>query len=77
MQAAIGLPAESYRLISTQAPHKFRHVSVSAGRPNDLRARTQSHFRDHGAASNGKARQRERDLDLPDGTTHAGRTPAH
>ena len=32
---------------------------------------------DHGGAAYGEARQRERDVILPDGTTHAGRTPAH
>jgi len=34
-------------------------------------------IRDHGAQAYGEARQRERDVILPDGTTHAGRTPAH
>jgi hypothetical protein len=35
-------------------------------------------LRDHGAAAAYReARRRERDLVLPDGTTHAGRTPAH
>ncbi len=34
-------------------------------------------IRDHGAEAYGEARQRERDVVLPDGTTHAGRTPAH
>jgi hypothetical protein len=34
-------------------------------------------IRDHGAEGYGEARQRERDVILPDGTTHAGRTPAH
>ncbi len=29
------------------------------------------------ARRTGKARRRERDMILPDGTTHAGRTPAH
>jgi|SRR5271166_4817634 len=33
--------------------------------------------RDHGAEAYGEARQRERDVVPPDGTTHAGRTPAH
>ena len=32
---------------------------------------------DHGAEAYSEARQRERDVILPDGTTHAGRTPAH
>ena len=32
---------------------------------------------DHGAAAYREARERERDVILPDGTTHAGRTPAH
>jgi hypothetical protein len=32
---------------------------------------------DHGAEAYGEARWRERDVILPDGTTHAGRTPAH
>ena len=30
---------------------------------------------DHGAEAYGEARWRERDVILPDGTTHAGRTP--
>ena len=34
-------------------------------------------IRDHGAKAYREARQRERDVILPDGTTHAGRTPAH
>ena len=34
-------------------------------------------IRDHGAEAYGEARQRERDVILADGTTHAGRTPAH
>ncbi len=34
-------------------------------------------IRDHGGEACGEARQRERDGILPDGTTHAGRTPAH
>jgi len=33
--------------------------------------------RDHGGEAYSEARQRERDVILPDGTTHAGRTPAH
>ncbi len=33
--------------------------------------------REHGGAAYGEARRRERDVILPDGTTHAGRTPAH
>jgi hypothetical protein len=34
-------------------------------------------IRDHGTAAYREARQRERDVILPDGTTHAGSTPAH
>jgi len=34
-------------------------------------------LRDHGAEAYWEARQRERDVVLPDGTTHARRTPAH
>jgi hypothetical protein len=34
-------------------------------------------IRDHGAQAYWEARRRERDVVLPDGTTHAGRTPAH
>ena len=34
-------------------------------------------IRDHGGEAYREARQRERDVILPDGTTHAGRTPAH
>ncbi len=32
-------------------------------------------IRDHDAEAYGEARERERDVVLPDGTTHAGRTP--
>jgi len=32
-------------------------------------------IRDHGAEAHSEARQRERDVILPDGTTRAGRTP--
>ena len=31
----------------------------------------------HRAEAYSEARERERDVILPDGTTHAGRTPAH
>ena len=34
-------------------------------------------IRDHGSAAYWEARRRERDVILPDGTTHRGRTPAH
>jgi hypothetical protein len=34
-------------------------------------------IRDHGASAYSEARERERDVVLTDGTTHAGRTPAH
>jgi hypothetical protein len=34
-------------------------------------------IRDHGAEAYSEARERERDVILRDGTTHAGRTPAH
>src|SRR5271167_4374517 len=34
-------------------------------------------IRDHGAEAYREARERERDVILTDGTTHAGRTPAH
>ena len=34
-------------------------------------------IRDHGGEAYSEARQRERDVVLSDGTTHAGRTPAH
>src|SRR5271166_6658330 len=34
-------------------------------------------IRDHDAEAYGEARRREREVVLPDGTTHAGRTPAH
>ena len=34
-------------------------------------------IRDHGDEAYSEARQRERDVILPDGTTHAGRTPEH
>jgi len=33
--------------------------------------------RDHGGEAYSEARRRERDVILPDGTTHAGRTPVH
>ena len=34
-------------------------------------------IRDHGGEAYSEARRRERDVTLPDGTTHAGRTPEH
>jgi hypothetical protein len=34
-------------------------------------------IRDYGAEAYREARQRERDVVLPEGTTHAGRTSAH
>ena len=34
-------------------------------------------IRGHDAMAYSEARQRERDVTLPDGTTHAGRRPAH
>ena len=34
-------------------------------------------IRDHGGEAYSEARRRERDVILRDGTTHAGRTPAH
>jgi hypothetical protein len=34
-------------------------------------------IRDHGAEAYREARERERDVILTDGTTHAGRTPEH
>jgi hypothetical protein len=34
-------------------------------------------MRDHGGAAYWEARRRERDVVLPDGTTHQGHTPAH
>ena len=34
-------------------------------------------IRDHGGAAYWEARRRERDVVLPDGTTHQGRTAAH
>ena len=34
-------------------------------------------IREHGGGAYSEARRRERDVILPDGTTHAGRTPAH
>ena len=34
-------------------------------------------FRDHGGGAYEEARRRQRDVILPDGTTHAGQTPAH
>ena len=34
-------------------------------------------IRDHGVEAYSEARRRERDVDLPDGTTHGGQTPAH
>ena len=34
-------------------------------------------IRDQGGEAYGEARQRQRDMVLPDGTTQAGRTPAH
>ena len=40
-------------------------------------ADAQALIRDHGGAAYAEARRRQRDVILRDGTTHAGRTPAH
>ena len=48
-----------------------------SGRAVSASQRRGALIRDHGAGAYGEARQRERDLILPDGTTHAVRTPAH
>ena len=47
--------------------------------PRDLSGPTcgASRRRDHSTETYGEARQRERDVVLPDGTTHDGRTRAH
>jgi len=48
----------------------------AARMPAGCRRPTQRRLiRDHGAEAYSEARQRERDVILPDGTTHAGRTP--
>ena len=52
--------------------------SSTARKPARLaQADAEALIRDHGADAYGEARWRERDVVLPDGTTHAGRTPAH
>ena|ERR1700722_16754013 len=50
---------------------------TSPGSPPAGISRRRGPDRDHGGEAYGEARQRERDVILPDGTTHAGRTPAH
>jgi hypothetical protein len=47
------------------------------GRPPAAQADAEALILDHGAEAYGEARYRERDVILPDGTTHAGRTPEH
>ena len=42
-----------------------------------VNAAAEALIRDHGGAAYREARRRERDVVLPDGTTHQGRTPAH
>src|SRR5208283_4800412 len=63
------------------------HVVLAAQPPQRVKRRQQAErlaqadaealIRDHGDEAYSEARQRERDVILPDGTTHAGRTPAH
>ena len=48
-----------------------------AGRTAGASRRAEALIHDYGAAAYAEARQRERDVILPDGTTHAGRTPAY
>ena len=68
--AAIGTVGERGR--------KCLHGCGAGARPTGSRKPTpRPLFRDHGAEAYGEARQRERDVVLPDGTTHAGRTPVH
>ena len=50
---------------------------TSPGSPPAGASRRRGPGRDHGGEAYGEARQRERDVILPDGTTHGGRTPAH
>ena len=52
-----------------QAPQGSPHTGASRRRG--------ALIRDHAGEAYSEARQRERDVILPDGTTHAGRTPAH
>ena len=40
-------------------------------------ADAEAFIRDHGGRAYAEARWRQRDVVLPDGTTHAGRTPEH
>ncbi len=47
------------------------------GRPPAGAGRHRGLVHDHGAEDYDEALWRERDVILPDGTTHAGRTPAH
>jgi len=42
-----------------------------------VQADAEALIRDNGAGAYSEARWRERDVVLPDGTTHAGRTPEH
>ncbi len=51
--------------------------SVHAQAERLTQADAEALIHDHGAEAYGEARRRERDVILPDGTTHAGRTPAH
>jgi hypothetical protein len=49
----------------------------AAGRAAGASHDAEALIRDHGQRAYREARLRERDVILPDGTTHAGRTPAH
>jgi hypothetical protein len=42
-----------------------------------VQADAEALIRDHGQEAYAEARRRERDVVLPDGTTHQGRPPAH
>ena len=74
----------SLLVASIRQPLKpVRHISITSAHGIGKRrvflaqADAEALIRDHGAEAYSEARRRERDVILPDGTTHAGRTPVH
>src|ERR1700674_3810281 len=73
ISASFGMPCGSgARLRGTMILRWFRRRQEA---DRLAEADAEALIRDHGTEAYGQARQRERDVILPDGTTHAGRTP--
>ncbi len=58
-------------------PHDVAMAPTPPGSPPTGAGRRRGLIRDHGGEAYGEARRRERDVVLPDGTTHSGRTSEH